>query len=513
MSASATADDATQKLFHGLVGSLPHHFVLLDRKGVILAVNARWKNFAEANGGDPGAVGVGANYLEVCRVAAEGGDEIARRAVEGLEALISRRSDLYTMEYPCDSPDRPRWFLMHAVRSGLTTGEIIISHTDITAQKRAEESLKEADRRKDEFLATLAHELRNPLAPIRNGLEVLKKREKEDDQTRRIYEMMDRQVRHLVRLVDDLLEVSRIHTGKIRLETRPLDLAKKMDDAIAATRHIVDARGLELRVVYPGSPLLLEGDPVRLAQVFTNLLGNAAKFTDRGGRVEFTAERRDQEAVVTVADTGVGIPKAMLPHVFDLFFQAGDPSDCARGGLGIGLALVRDLVRLHGGDVEAQSDGEGLGSRFIVRLPLSPAAIADKSVGPERDRPATRPERRVIVVDDNPDVALSLAMLLEISGATVRTACSGAEAIQALGAFKPDLVLLDLGMSQMDGFETARRIRELPGGSDVTLVALTGWSGDEIERRTRDAGFDGHLTKPADAGKIEEILDGLRSGA
>ncbi len=380
---------------------------------------------------------------------------------------------------------------------------------DITLRKRAEDALKAADRRKDEFLATLAHELRNPLAPICNATHVLLHDAAPTMSLRdlSLLGMIERQGRHLARLVDDLMEVSRITRGKIELKMQQVDLADVLRHVIETTQPIIDRAGHELRVNLPAAPTTLEADPVRLAQVFTNLLDNAAKYTERGGSIGLTAAVAGNQAVITVSDSGVGIPAEMLPRVFDLFTQVDRSLGRAQGGLGIGLALVNNLLNLHGGTVEAQSDGLGRGSAFVVRLPLS-------SIGPqgpmsmtiETSKPATR---RILVIDDDHDVADSLVMLLETFGVDVRVAYGGEAGLETLRQFKPELIFLDLGMPKMDGYETARRLRDLPEGRAVKLVALTGWAQEQISDRAREAGFDCQLTKPAAFEDLQKLLDSL----
>lgn len=379
--------------------------------------------------------------------------------------------------------------------------------TDVTERRRMENALREADRRKDEFLATLAHELRNPLAPISNALHVLKRTDA-PPQTEKLIGMIERQVTHLIRLVDDLLEVSRISRGKVELRRERLDLAAVISQAIETSQPLIHARRHETKLSLPSKPLVVDGDPVRLAQVFANLLNNAAKYTEAGGRIWIEAESLGGEAIVTVRDSGAGISAEMLPRVFDLFTQADRHLEGAHGGLGIGLALVRSLVELHGGRVEACSAGLGLGSEFIVRLPLVEGA-AGKPEAQSNGTTAPEGSRRVLVIDDNPDVADSLAMLLETFGVNVRTANSGAVGLEALADFRPELVFLDLGMPGMDGYETARRIRERPEGRTVLLVALTGWGQEEDRSRTRAAGFDRHLVKPAEIDALQELLASL----
>jgi CheY-like chemotaxis protein len=305
-----------------------------------------------------------------------------------------------------------------------------------------------------------------------------------------------------------LLEVSRITRGKIELKTRRVELADVLSHAVETAQPMIDRGNHELRVDLPSEPVALDADPVRLAQVFTNLLNNAAKYTEQGGVIELGAALHGAEAVVTVRDSGVGIPAEMLPRVFDLFTQVDRSLGRAQGGLGIGLALVKSLLQLHGGSVEAQSEGLGRGSAFIVRLPTNPPQRAETPMAATSwdDKRATR---RILVIDDDHDVADSLVMFLETFGAEVRVAYSGADGVEGVKDFTPELVFLDLGMPGMDGYETARRIRALPEGRDVKLVALTGWGQDQIRDRAREAGFDSQLTKPAGLEALQELLDSL----
>jgi PAS domain S-box-containing protein len=377
---------------------------------------------------------------------------------------------------------------------------------DCTDRKRAEEALKEADRRKDEFLATLAHELRNPLAPIRNAVYLLNRSGTlPEARDRKLLAIADRQVQHLIRLVDDLLDFSRISGGKIELRRSRIDLAEVLSHAIETAQPAIQLGGHELQTRFPDAPLTIDGDPVRLAQVFTNLLDNAAKYTEAGGKIALTAERQGDHAMVIVRDSGVGIPAAMLPEIFDYFAQVNRTLGRARGGLGIGLALVRKLLELHGGTVEAQSAGEGHGSVFIVRLPT---VSGRASLAPASALPARAP-RRVLIIDDEVDVADSFAALLDAFGANPKVAYCCEEGLEALREFRPELILLDLGMPTPDGYETARRIRALPEGQDVVLVALSGWGKAQVEPRFADVGFDGHLTKPAELAALNALLGSL----
>jgi signal transduction histidine kinase/ActR/RegA family two-component response regulator len=370
------------------------------------------------------------------------------------------------------------------------------------------QALREADRRKDEFLATLAHELRNPLAPIRNSLQVLRMRGRGDPSTDNLTAMMERQVNQMVRLVDDLLEMSRVTRGRIELRLEHVDVAAVLRNAVETSRPLIDAARHQLTVTLPAEPLTLHGDPVRLAQIFANLLNNAAKYTEEGGRITVTAERDGMAVTIAVRDTGTGIPQEMLPRVFDLFTQLPAAARRAHGGLGIGLTLVKSLVEMHGGTVQVYSAGPGKGSEFTVRLPL---VVADARAAVEPgERPLLKlPARRVLVVDDNADAAESMSLLLGMLGLTTHVANSGQAALEALAAFKPSVVFLDIGMPVIDGHEVARRIRAQPEWQGLTLVAMTGWGQDEDRRRSQSAGFDHHLIKPVDVRALEALLRGL----
>jgi len=375
--------------------------------------------------------------------------------------------------------------------------------------KRAEAVLQETDRRKDEFLAILAHELRNPLAPLRNALHVLRLAGPNPntatlDQTRG---MMERQVQQMVHLIDDLLDISRITRGKVKLRKERVELAVVIQDALEACRPLIEAGGHELTVSLPPEPITLDADPTRLAQVFSNLLNNAAKYTPRGGSIRLTAAQRGDEIVVKIRDTGIGIPADMLPRVFEMFTQVDRSLERSQGGLGIGLSLVRGLVELHGGSVEARSEGPGQGSEFLVRLSIHPPARAAHAASND-SRQAAPPRHRILVVDDNRDAADSLALLLTLQGSEVRTAYDGLEAIDAAAAFDPDIVLSDLGMPRMNGYEAAQKIRERCSGK-VVLVAMTGWGQDEDKRKSSEAGFDYHLVKPVALDALDQLLSSL----
>jgi CheY-like chemotaxis protein/nitrogen-specific signal transduction histidine kinase len=391
-------------------------------------------------------------------------------------------------------------------------GEIVGAATiarDITERKRSEAALREADRRKDEFLATLAHELRNPLAPMSNALQALRLAGAEPVLGQRAYGMLERQLAHLVRLVDDLLDVSRITTGKIELRRERVEVKAIVDSALETSRPLIEQGGHRLSVTLPDTPLVLNADPTRMAQVLANLLNNAAKYTDRGGHLALSALRHGDEVIITVEDDGIGIAPEVLPRLFEIFSQADPAVERSQGGLGIGLSLVRGLVSLHGGSVAVHSDGLGRGSRFTVRLPLAPDLAADEWQAPQPDRAA--PEVcRVLVVDDNRDSADSMTLLLSLKGHTVRTAYDGTQAIEEARAFHPDVVLLDIGLPGLDGYEVARRLRGVADIGNPRLVAATGWGHTEDKRRASEAGFDFHLTKPVNMDELERFLAGLK---
>jgi len=394
--------------------------------------------------------------------------------------------------------------------TGHMLGAVVSLH-DISASREAQllresrEQLAESDRRKTEFLATLAHELRNPLAPISNGVHLLRRSGEPRTQGKAL-DMMERQLTHMVHLVDDLLDIARISSNKVDLRRERLDLSSVIAGAIETSMPVVTAAGHSLSVRMPEQPIHVHGDATRLAQIVSNLLNNAAKYTPHGGRIELAVAAEGSDAVVRVKDTGIGIPESELPKVFEMFTQVGRHLDRAQGGLGIGLALVKRLVELHGGSVTVASEGSGKGSEFAVRLPLAlPVAPADvPSPQPEED--ASAAAFKVLVVDDNVDAAESLAALLEIEGHEARMANEGESALRIAREFAPHVVFLDIGMPGKDGYQVAREMRTLPGMADAVLVALTGWGAQEDRARSRNAGFDHHLTKPASLASVEALL-------
>jgi PAS domain S-box-containing protein len=377
---------------------------------------------------------------------------------------------------------------------------------DISARKRAEDQLRLADRRKDEFLAMLGHELRNPLAPIRTAVEILRRVGPTEPRLERARAIIDRQVAHLTRLVDDLLDVSRITQGKIALQTEVVELAPAIQHALETARPLINARGQVLVVDMPRKPLYVNADAVRLAQVFGNLLNNAAKYTKEGGRIEVSVEIERQTVVVRVRDDGTGISAELLPHVFDLFTQAERDADLAQGGLGIGLTLVRRLLELQGGSVRAESAGPGKGSEFSVELPLVAAPTVAAAAHAGDAVAQANAQRKILVVDDNVDSAESLALMLELEGHQLRIAHDGETALNIARAFQPHVVLLDIGLPGLNGYQVAEQLRAAPQTHDAKLVAVTGYGQPEDERRAKDAGFDHYLVKPIDLGALDALL-------
>lgn len=376
--------------------------------------------------------------------------------------------------------------------------------------ERTMAALQEADRQKDEFLAMLAHELRNPLAPIYNAVQLLSLRSRDPAEVEAIRALIDRQVRQLVRLVDDLLDTSRIRRGKIRLCMARVDVAQVVSTAVETSLPLIEDRGHELTVTLPETPLAVHGDAARLAQVLSNLLNNAAKYTETGGRIDLVAERLEGEVCLRVRDTGIGIAPEMLPRVFDLFMQAERSPDRAQGGLGVGLTLVRHLVEMHGGSIEARSAGLGQGTEMVLRLPSLPQAAAEEApaaAAVQRPRSPAAAPLKILIVDDNRDSTESLAVLMRLSGHEVRTAYDGLAALREVRTFLPDVVLLDIGLPKVDGYEVARRLRREPARAGMTLLAVTGYGQEEDRRLSREAGFDHHLVKPVDLETLRGLLE------
>jgi len=391
---------------------------------------------------------------------------------------------------------------------GISTGTIIEAQ-DISQRKRAQALLNDADRRKDEFLATLAHELRNPLAPVRNAVHFLHLKAAEAPELKWARDVIDRQTKAMARLIDDLMDVSRISRGKIALQREHVALSKVVDNAVETSQPTIAQFGHELIVNVPAEPVTVNADLTRLAQVLLNLLNNAAKYTDPGGRIELNVAREDREVVISVRDTGIGIPASKLESIFEMFAQVEGALSRSRGGLGIGLNLAKRLVEMHGGTIQARSDGVDKGSEFIARLPIvvetpkHPTGLSDL----ETARMGT--ELRILVVEDNHDAAESLAVVLRLMGHNASVAYDGEEAISLAADFRPQVTLCDVGLPKMNGYDVARALRRQPGGESMVLIAVTGWGQEHDKRQTKAAGFDRHMVKPVDVQALIRVLDGV----
>jgi PAS domain S-box-containing protein len=407
------------------------------------------------------------------------------------------------------------WYYMHCAytpeidEQGRVVGWVAVT-TDISDRYRLEQALREADRRKDEFLATLAHELRNPLAPIRNAIQILRLEGPPDLRLQWARDVIDRQVGQLTRIVEDLLDVSRITRGRIELRRERVELAAIVERALETSRPLLEAAQHRLTVdpceESSESSLYVEADLTRMAQVVSNLLNNAAKYTRPGGHIQLSTGREDGFAVIRVRDDGVGIPWEMLRRVFDLFIQVDTSLERAQGGLGIGLTIAKSLVEMHGGTIEAASEGPGRGSEFAIRLPLAPEKALPLEPGDAKEDGCVSAGLRILVVDDNADSAESLAVWLRLMGHETRTAHNGPEALDAAPAYRPDVIFLDIGMPGMSGYEVARRLRERPETSETSIVAMTGWGQEEDRRRSKEAGFDHHLVKPLEPESLTDLL-------
>jgi PAS domain S-box-containing protein len=375
------------------------------------------------------------------------------------------------------------------------------------ALKQSSNALNAMDRRKDEFLATLAHELRNPLAPLRNGLQLLKLAKDDSALVERTRQMMDGQLEQMVRLIDDLLDVSRINNDMIELNKELTSLDRVVRQAVETSAPLIDAQQHKLSIDIPAEEVLLDADVTRLTQVFANLLNNAAKYTPKSGHIAIKAAHTADSVTIRVTDDGIGIPKEMLSKIFDMFMQVDHSSDRSAGGLGIGLSLVKRLVAMHDGTVEAHSNGPRAGSEFVVRLPLANRPPASEPMAAKEDDVQAQPApRRILVADDNEDSASSLALILRMLGHETKTANDGVQALEVAETFLPDVALLDIGMPKLDGYETARRMRQMPHGGKMLLIALTGWGQDEDRRRSVDAGFDAHIVKPVNVAEVQGLL-------
>lgn len=433
-----------------------------------------------------------------------------------LDEVLSRNQSVHDFEVEHTFPTLGRKTMLLNARPFPPDSKhpelILLAVEDVSALRERADELVQLDRRKDEFLAMLSHELRNPLAPILNAALLLRLQSNrnrlhgiENPVIHQSALVIERQVGQLARIVDELLEVSRITTGRIQLQKERIALGVVVENAVATVHSLIEQRKHELTVSLPPQPIWLNADAARLEQVVVNLLTNAAKYTDEGGHVWLTLQQEGEEAVLRVRDTGVGIAPEILPRIFDLFTQAEQSLARSQGGLGVGLALVQRLVEMHGGTVTASS-ALGQGSEFVVRLPVVPPPEPQKSLPPTEKAKPTKPSLRVLVVDDNVDTVTTLAMLVQESGHDVRTAFDGTAVLEAALDYRPNVVLLDIGLPGLNGFEVAKQLRQQPTLKKVVLVAMTGYGQESDRKRSKDAGFDHHLVKPGDFGKVLQIL-------
>ena len=496
-----------------ILNALPARIALLDIRGRIITVNDAWRQFADTNALQDQDACVGVDYLSICAGIHGREPSTAQEAVAGMTSVLTGKATTFSLKFAHDSGNEQRWFLMtvtHLVDDHADGA--IVMYTNITESMKAEQGLRDSakamfdlDRRKDEFLAMLGHELRNPLAPIVNAVEILRLQKDDDPMRQRARGVIERQARQLTRLVDDLLEISRINTGKIEITKLPIFMSSIIERAVETVQPLMAPRRHVLTISQPPLPVRLNADAARLEQVIVNLLTNAAKYTTDGGHVWIDVLHEGDMVEVRVRDTGIGIAPDLLPHVFDLFTQAERSLDRSQGGLGIGLCLVKRMVELHGGTAEAHST-LGKESEFIVRLPtISSDAQQAVPVATEPSGPGAA-RLRVLVVDDNVDLAQTLALLLETAGHDVRIAYEGPAAMQAASDCWPDVMLLDIGLPGMNGHEVARHIRQQPLLSGITLVAMTGYGQQRDRQSSQEAGFDHFLVKPADFDDVLRIL-------
>ena len=505
---------ASEQRYRTLFDLVPVAVYCCDAAGVIQQFNRR---AAELWGREPSPGDTDERFCGSLKLFRPDGSFMPHEQCPMAEVVSGKLAQVCDAEALIERPDGSRITVIVNIRPLMSAqGEVtgaINCFFDVTERKRDAERSREyvarlgdADRRKSEFLAMLAHELRNPLATISAGLQVQRLAGTDTQAPNSVTELMERQVGHLVGLVDDLLDVNRIGQGKVHLRRGRVALATIVHAAVETARSLIEHMGHKLILEIPTEPIWLNADPLRLAQVVGNLLNNASKFTGNGGRVSLTVALRGEEAEIRVRDNGVGISADQLPFVFDMFMQARAPLERSGTGLGIGLALAKTLVEMHGGTIEAHSAGVTHGSEFVLRLPVTHEAPQPQPSTPAHETCATTMARRVLVVDDNCDAAESLALVLKLSGHDAYIAHDGLEAVAKAAELSPDLILLDIGLPTINGYEAARRIREQARGKSLMLVALTGWGQDADRQKSRDAGFDAHLVKPVDAQVLTNLL-------
>ena len=492
--------------FRRLLDKLPAGAYTCDASGLITYYNSR---AVELWGRAPKLHDVADRYCGSFRLFALDGTPIAHDKC-WMALALQNNQEYNGREIVIERPDGVRvTALAHAnpIRDeqGRLCGAVNVL-VDISDHKAAEEALRTASRYKDEFLATLAHELRNPLAPLRNAVQILNLKVPRSPETTTALAVIDRQMKQMTRLIDDLIDLSRITRNKIELQRRLVRLADVVHGALETSQPLIEAGGHRFTLTMPGEPIRLEADATRLAQVVSNLLNNAAKFTPRGGHITLRIERDGDDAVLRVRDTGIGIDPEALPFIFEMFAQADHSLERTHAGLGVGLTLVRRLVELHGGTVEARSEGRDHGAEFIVRLPAACKSGAKQGADSRSVYDAPRTVLRILVIDDNIDAATTLAALLGMHGHEVRTAHDGLQALDVLKTFTPDVAILDIGMPKMNGYAVAARIRESMGEARPLLIAVTGWGQEEDRLRSKAAGFDHHLVKPVEPAALMALL-------
>jgi len=482
-----------------VIDAVPSVIFVKDREGRFLLGN---QALAQSYGTSPeGLIGLTEESFN------PNSDEVTRFYQNDLIVISNRISQLISNEKVTHADGSIHWYdvIKIPLIDDDTCNKVLVVATDITERKRSEDALRQADLRKNEFLAMLAHELRNPLAPIRNAVQLLKMQKTSDPTLARTCNIIDRQVTHMAQLLDDLLDVARIMHDKVMLNIERLELTDIVNNAVETSRPLIESRGQELTISLATPPQWIEGDRIRLAQVLSNLLNNAAKYTSEGGKITLDVMREGSDAVIEVRDTGIGISPDILPQIFDLFTQADHSLAHSQGGLGIGLTLVRQLVEMHGGTVTAASAGIGQGSSFTVRLPaLSVGFSTTESVLTESELPIRK--LRILIVDDYADAAESLMMMLEAEGHQIEIADCGMKAIEQAQVFQPQVVLLDIGLPDLNGFEVAKRLRVLPETRDAILIALTGYGQPEYLDLSQSAGFNHLLLKPLDFEKLTVLL-------
>lgn len=496
-----------------ILNALPERIALLNVHGQIITVNDAWRQFAETNALQDDDHGVGVDYFLLCARIHEQEASTTQEIVLGIKSVLAGNVKKFALEFAYHSAIEQRWFLMTVtpLADDFTEGAIVM-YKNVTERKKAEQVLCESaeamvnlDNRKDEFLAMLGHELRNPLAPIANAVQLMRLHKGDDPVQQQARDIIERQVGQLTRLVGDLLEISRINTGKIQITKDWIVVSSIIERAIETAHPLIAQRRHELSVSQPPRPVWLHADAARLEQVVVNLLTNAAKYTEEGGHIWLSVQQEDDVMILRVRDTGVGIASELLPHVFDLFTQAERSLDRSQGGLGIGLCLVKRLMELHEGTVEVHSI-IGQETEFVVRLPVMLSFTPPSQLPIAEISPSSEARRRVLVVDDNVDSAETLAMLLEASGHDVQTAYNGQSGLEAALEYQPDMMLLDIGLPELNGYEVARRIRQHPLLKHMVLVAMTGYGQETDRQYSREAGFDHHLVKPANFDEVLSIL-------